>query len=200
MVRDVARRVVRGNKLVATHALNFNLDNLPLGLAQRGSNNVEDRESILRALGRLGLAPSQPSFTTLGGRRRLLNTTAGGGGVTTPTEAYAGGSDAQALRTNANQIGNVHRKCVVPILPQPIRLGRSVSNVICSAARCLDCGLRGSATAGRKSKPVPQHCFPADRQYGPTRLKFADAVAPFPTTCLHRLWARYRGVTRPKPN
>lgn len=90
MVRDVARRVVRGNKLVATHAPNFNLDNLPLGLGQRDSNNVEDRESILRALGRLGLAPSQPSFTPLGGRRRLPNTTAGGGGVTTLTEACAG--------------------------------------------------------------------------------------------------------------
>lgn len=195
MVRDVARRVVRGNKLVATHAPNFNLDNLPLGLGQRDSNNVEDRESILRALGRLGLAPSQPSFTPLGGRRRLPNTTAGGGGVTTLTEACAG----DQTRKRSGQMRTRLGAYVENAWSRTNTIGAIVSNVICSAARCLDCGLRGSATAGRRSKPVPQHRFPADRQYGATRLKFADAVAPFPTTCLHRLWARYRGVTRPKP-
>ena len=48
------------NKLITTHVPGFNLDNLPLGFGHRHSSDVEDRTSILRALGNLGLAPPQP--------------------------------------------------------------------------------------------------------------------------------------------
>lgn len=58
-VRDEARRADRLKKLITVHVPDFDVARVPLGFGDRHCDNVEDRDRMVRALGRHGITATR---------------------------------------------------------------------------------------------------------------------------------------------
>jgi hypothetical protein len=56
-VRDEAGVAAEHDKLITTHVPGFDRKLTPLGFGQRQCDNIEDRDRVIRALGRFGIVP-----------------------------------------------------------------------------------------------------------------------------------------------